>query len=275
MNDTRPSYVDPDEERRLQGIDPDETIPPRRTTTQTSVEYPTPGFSPVSQEPPPGMAYAPVEYAPLEEPERIPTPRSFPPVPVTMSEPPPVRRASPLLGCLTGLALLLALLSLVVNVVLISTLLNVQRTAIQNVDAAIQALDDFSGEGFHYEYRFNQEVPVAASIPIQQQMTIPFAGNFPINTTIEVPIDAGLLGTFVVDVPINTSVYVDTEVPVNIDQTFELSTSIPISMTVPIDVGTEDPEIQGVLGKVQQWLIDLRDSLSTGFLPGWLPGEEE
>ena len=85
------------------------------------------------------------------------------------------------------------------------------------------------------------------------------------------PIDAGLLGTFVVDVPINTSVYVETEVPVNIDQTFVVSTSIPISMTVPIDVGTEDPEIEGVLGRVQQWLIDLRDSLSRGFVPTWLP----
>ena len=102
-------------------------------------------------------------------------------------------------------------------------------------------------------------------------MTIPFAGDFPINTTIAIPINAGVLDTFVVDVPINTSVYVETEVPVNIDQTFHFSTSIPISMTVPIDVATDDPEVQSVIGRAQQWLIELRDSLRRGFLPSWVP----
>jgi hypothetical protein len=253
MNDTQHSYLDPDEQRRLQDIDPDETIPPRPAPRPQRVEYRSGDVAPMP-----------------EELDRIPTPQSLVPVPV-IAQPPPRRGASFLMGCLTGLALFLALLSVILNIVLLSTLLNAQQSAVENVDAAIQALDDFRGAGFHYEYRFNQEIPIAASIPVQQQMTIPFEGDFPINTTIEVPIDAGLLGTFVVDVPINTSVYVNTEVPVNIDETFDFSASIPISMTVPIDVGTDDPEIEGVIGQVRQWLIDLRDSLSRGWLPTWLP----
>jgi hypothetical protein len=254
MNDTQHSYLDPDEQRRLQDMDPDKTIPPRGTPSPQSTQYRSGGFPAWPQEQ-----------------ERIPTPHSFPPV-STMSQPPPSRRGSSFaFGCLTGLALFLALLSVLLNVVLLSTLSNAQRTDVENIDTAIQALDDFRGKGFHYEYKFNRDIPVAASFPIQQQMTIPFEGNFPINTTIEVPIDAGLLGTFVVDVPINTSVYVNTQVPVNIDQTFDFSSTIPISMTVPIDVGADDPEIEDVLGQVRQWLIDLRDSLSRGWLPDWLP----
>ncbi|MBN1659574.1 MAG: hypothetical protein JXA93_14305 [Anaerolineae bacterium] len=258
MNDTQNSYLDPDEQRRLQDIDPDKTIPPRGTPRPQSTQYRSSGFPPLP-----------------EEPERIPTPRSFPPV-STMSQPPPPRRGpSFALGCLTGLALFLALLSVLLNVILLSTLSNAQRAAVENIDAVIQALDGFLGEGFYYEYKFNRDIPVAASIPIQQQMTIPFEGNFPINTTIEVPIDAGLLGTFVVDVPINTNVYVSTQVPVNIDQTFDFSSTIPISMTVPINVSADDPEIEDLIGRARQWLIDLRDSLSRGWLPDWLPLGDE
>jgi len=147
---------------------------------------------------------------------------------------------------------------------MINSLSGAQRTAVEGLDAAIGALEDLEGEGFHYEYRFERTIPVSSSIPIEQEMVIPFSGEFPINTTVKVPIDAGVLGRFNIDVPINTSVHVDTEVPVSIDQTFDISTTIPVSMVIPIDVRPDDPAVQDAISRVLDWLLELRDSLNTG-----------
>ena len=167
MNDTQDIYLDPDEERRLRDIDQEETLPPpsRRTLTQSSVEYQPGGLSPVQAEPeriPTPRSFPPV--VPAIEP---PSPRSFPPVVAAIEPPPPRRVSSGVPGCLTVLALLLALLSLLLNVVLIATLLSVRQIALENVDAALQGLDELGGKGFHYEYEFNREIPIAADVSIK------------------------------------------------------------------------------------------------------------
>lgn len=156
------------------------------------------------------------------------------------------------------LALVIGLASLALNGFLIYSLWGVRQTAADGLDAAITALDDFGGKGFYYEYHFEREIPVAADIPIQQDMVFPFQGDFPINTTVEVPVNAGVLGTFVIEVPIDTSIYVSTSVPIHIEQTFSISTTIPVDMTIPIDVQPDDPEIQKLLTQVRDWLLRLQ-----------------
>jgi hypothetical protein len=159
------------------------------------------------------------------------------------------------------LALVIGLASLALNGFLIYSLLGVRQTTADGLDAAITALDNFGGKGFYYEYHFEKEIPVAADIPIQQDMIFPFQGDFPINTTVEVPVNAGMLGTFVIEVPINTSIYVSTSVPIHIEQTFSISTTIPVDMTIPIDVTPDDPEIQKLLSQVRDWLLRLQSDL--------------
>jgi hypothetical protein len=154
----------------------------------------------------------------------------------------------------------MSLLSLALSGFLFLNLLMVRQTFSQGLDMAIQAIDNFDGEGFQYEYRFERMVPVSASIPIEQDLVFPFRGEIPINTTVRVPIDAGILGTFNVEVPINTSVAIDTAVPVRVDQRFEVSTTIPVSMTIPIAIQPNDPAIQGFLSQVRSWLVQLRES---------------
>ncbi|MGD8397904.1 MAG: hypothetical protein PVG11_03530 [Anaerolineae bacterium] len=206
----------------------------------------------------------------------IPTPPALHrPAQGNVPPPPQSRGRSPLLASLVGLALIISLASLALNVLLIYTLRNAQQAAVQGIDQAIAAVDSFGGEGFQYEYQFSEEIPISTSVPVRQQMVIPFEGEFPINTNVQVPIDAGILGTFVIDVPIDTSVYVSTEVPVNIDETFEFNATIPISLTVPIDVGTDDPEIEGFLTGIRDWLADLRESLTIDVLPPLLSGTGE
>jgi hypothetical protein len=159
-----------------------------------------------------------------------------------------------------SLCLLISLTSLALNGFLIYRLLDARQTALEGLDAAIAALDSFGGDGFHYEYAFEREIPITTDVPIQQDLIFPFEGDFPINTTVEVPIEAGVLGTFLIEVPIDTSVYVNTAVPIHVDQAFHVSTTIPVSMTIPIDIQPEDPAIQELVGGVREWLMRLRQS---------------
>lgn len=195
--------------------------------------------------------------------EEIVTPAPHAHLPVVGALTPPPAHRSGLLGVLVGISLVMSLAALALSAAMINSLSGAQRTAVEGLDAAIGALEDLEGEGFHYEYRFERTIPVSSSIPIEQEMVIPFSGDFPINTTVKVPIEAGVLGTFNIDVPINTSVHVDTEVPISIDQTFDISTTIPVSMVIPIDVRPDDPAVQDAISRLLDWLVELRDSLDT------------
>lgn len=207
---------------------------------------------------------APGRGGQASEQDAIKTPSPLSPPPMGNSMQPPARGTSPFLRFLVGLALVLSVASLALNGYLIYAFMSVRQTAVEMLDSAILGLENVVEEGLYYEYQFEQSFPIAAKVPIQEEMVFPFAGNFPINTTVKVPIDAGVLGTFTLDVPINTSVYVETEVPVTIEETFEVSTTIPVSMTIPIDLDADDPAIQAFLDKIRQWLLDMRRSLGPG-----------
>lgn len=168
------------------------------------------------------------------------------------------RQPSRALTVVMGLCLFVSLLSLALSGFLLYSLLSVRLTVVGALDAAISTLDKLGGDGFHYQYRLQRAIPFSAEIPFEQELVIPFEGTFPINTTVEVPINTGLLGTIVVEVPIDTSIYVSTSVPVRVEETFHVSTTIPISMTVPIDIPPDDPAVQGLLGGILAWLVQLR-----------------
>jgi hypothetical protein len=169
-------------------------------------------------------------------------------------------KTSKLLWLFVLLSLVFSVTSCALSGYLIYSLLTVRQLALEGVDSAISALDGLEGKGFHYDYRFNESIPIQADIPIQQDIVFPFEGDFPINTMVEVPIDAGVLGTIVVEVPINTSFYVSTAVPIKVDQTFSVSTTIPVDMTIPVDVSANDPEIREMLEPVRLWLLKLRNA---------------
>jgi hypothetical protein len=195
---------------------------------------------------------------------RTPQPLAMPPA--GSQEAPRRQRPSCLFGFLLGLSLIVGLVSLALNAFLLYSLLDVRQVAIGGLDAALDSLESLEGEGFHYDYAYRDNLPVAVELPVQQEMVIPFQGNFPINTTVQVPINAGVLGTFVLDVPIDTNVPVDVEVPVQISQTVAISTSIPLSLTVPIDVTAEDPAIQSLIDGLRRWLLELRQSFDVDIL---------
>ncbi len=237
----------------------------RKDPGETALETPIPGEETVVWSgneawPGPQEAGYPTPTGTMPEQDRITTPMPrMAAVPTTWVEPVPPRSGAGL-SWIVALCFILSLASLAVSAFMVYSFWDTRQTAVEGLDAAIAALDNLGGKGFHYEYHFQRNIPVSTSIPIQQDMVFPFKGTIPINTTVRVPINAGVLGTIVVDVPIRTSVSVDTKIPVHVDQTFQISTTIPISMTFPIDVQPGDPEIQKLLGGVREWLVRLRDS---------------
>jgi len=162
---------------------------------------------------------------------------------------------------MVGLCVIISLLSLALSVFMIYGLFSVRQIAVEELDAAIEALDTIGRQGFHYEYPLNQEIPVSADIPIRQELSFPIEVTFPVNTTIEVPIDAGILGTFAVEVPIDTSIHVRTTVPIRVDESFYIETTVPVSMTVPIDIQPDDPGMQKLLKGIRERLERFRESM--------------
>lgn len=197
----------------------------------------------------------------------------------TVTPPPPAvgpaprQRASCLLRSLVILALLSGLASLALGGFLLYSLNNVRQAAMDSLDAALEALEGLENKGFHYEYPFSDNLPIAVDIPVQEDMMIPVQGNFAINTDVRVPIDAGVLGTFVLNVPIDTSIPLDVKVPVQISQTVAISTNIPLSLTVPIDIMADDPPFQRFVGELRSWLLELRDSFQVTIPLPWLGSE--
>ena len=170
------------------------------------------------------------------------------------------RRPSPS-QALIILCLVISLFSLALSAFLVYSLLNVRQTTMEGLDAAIEALDSLSQQGFQYEYPLNQEIPFSADIPIREELDFPFAGTFPINTTVEVPINAGMLGTFVIEMPIDTSIALSTSIPISVDESFHIETSVPVSTTIPIDIDPNDPGMQELIDGIRGWLERIKESM--------------
>ena len=162
---------------------------------------------------------------------------------------------------LLSLCLVISILSLALSAFLVYSLFHVRQTAVEGLDAAIEALDSLSQQGFQYEYPFEQEIPFSADIPIREELVFPIDGTFPINTIVEVPINAGILGTFVVEIPIDTSIEVSTSVPIRVEESFHIETSVPVSTTIPITIEPGDPGMQELLDGIRGWLERLKESI--------------
>jgi hypothetical protein len=142
--------------------------------------------------------------------DQVPTPRPLAVPRNEASQEPRARTVSKALWAVAILALVVSLFSLALNAALILRLLGARQLVVEGLDAAIVALDNLEGEGFHYEYHFVETIPFSGDIPFKQDILFPFKGDIPINTVVKVPIDAGVLGQFTIDVPINNSFYIDT-----------------------------------------------------------------
>lgn len=241
----RPTFPASDETQPIMRIPKD--IPP-----------PEPAPLPPTQAPAqerPAMSFPEPSQPPALRTAQQATPPNLPPAPAGKASVP---------GCmwmLTSGALVVALVSLAINLVLAGALLQRRAFLLTALDQTIASLDNASSASIAFNFPVSQTVNFEGDIPFKQDFDFPFKGDVRINTTIYVPIDLGPLGKQTIAVPVDTTVPVDTSVPVHIDQTFHVKTQVPIQMDVPIELSPKQPPFSDWLNQVREWLLLLRNQI--------------
>lgn len=173
----------------------------------------------------------------------------------------------------------LTLLSLALNGVVIWGLLRAQQIALEARQVVQDTVSDaraiVAGVGddtFSYTLKVQQEVPVEALVPLEEEVVVPIRATIPISTVVIIPINAGLLGTFDIDVPVRTMVPVSLDVAIPISHTVNIATTVLLDVEVPIEIPlAETPlvdylkELDAGLGRLEKALERLEHKLANPF----------
>ncbi len=181
-------------------------------------------------------------------------------------------------------ALVIAILSLALNVFLLTRLNNARGSTLAVLDYTSQRLDSLADASIKQTVRVNQSFSVAGDMPFKQDFIVPFSMTIPVKTTVPIntviPINTTVnvsvntpLGPLNVPVPINTTVPVnlqvpvsmtmpvDLKVPVTFSQTVPYSMTVPVDVQVPVEIQMRDVGIESVIKEVQQEIQQLRGAM--------------
>jgi hypothetical protein len=162
----------------------------------------------------------------------------------------------------------LTVLSLALNGVILFGLVRARQIALDAQQIALNTVGDtraivvgVSDDTFSYTLEVEQEIPIATSIPFNEEVTVPLRTTIPISTVVSIPINAGLLGTFDVDLPVHTLIPVDLELSVPISQTVNIATTVPLDVDVPIVIPLAETPLVDYMEKLDVGLGHLEESL--------------
>ncbi len=169
-------------------------------------------------------------------------------------------------GYLIALIMLavLTLLSLTLNGVVIFGLLRAQQIALTTVADTRAIVNSIGDDTFSYTFEVKQGIPIAASIPFNEEITVPIETTIPINTTVVVPIDLGIT-SYNLEVPIRTIIPVDLEFTVPVSKTVDIATTVPLDMDVPIEIPIADTPLVGYLEELDTALAQVEARLGQSF----------
>jgi hypothetical protein len=243
------------------GFKKDETQPlPRIRRTPAQMPTETPTELPAATETPAPIGEVTQPTAQAISPPVLTPPRQVITPPSLSSAQMRLERSVRVLWMMMAAVTTLALVSLALNVLLITRLMAARNQAAAMLDEAARSLDNLSGVGLSFDFPVSQTVNFEGDVPFKQDISFPFKGNIPIDTTISVPVDMGLLGRQVINVPVKTTVPVDITIPVHVEQTFHVKTLVPVQMNVPIRIGPNDPPLKDLITQARQWLGRIRQS---------------
>lgn len=148
---------------------------------------------------------------------------------------------------------LAVLISLGLNLFLLTTLYNLRQRARLEVNNAAELLDSVEVRNFDLPIHIEESVylsltvsfsdtflvpisatvPVSASVPFSDTIVVPVDAIIPVNTTVAVPLPA--IGNVTIPVPLVTSI------PVSLTVDVPISRSIPVQLDIPVDLMVEVP----------------------------------
>lgn len=162
-------------------------------------------------------------------------------------------------------ALTVAILSLLLNLVLLAAvgmlvggLLQARQAAVQALDQGIRSVEQVQREGLSFDLPISQTVQINQAIPIRRDLTIPIRTEIPINTEVSVWVTIPVIGQRAINIPVNTTVPVSLTVPIHLDTSVDLSLPVPISLTVPIRLSGDTPPLNVWLPSLRNGLEDVR-----------------
>ncbi len=156
----------------------------------------------------------------------------------------------------------IAIISLVFNILLVIGLFSARATARQQVTEAADSLGDIQFESFDLPINVNETLPISLTVPFSDTFVVPvsqtvpislsvlFEDNLevpiqeviPINTVVNVPVTIPPLGQLVnLPIPIVTNIPIDLMVEVPISREIPIDTSIPVVFEVEAPVNTDVP----------------------------------
>lgn len=158
------------------------------------------------------------------------------------------------------LALVVAVLSLALNLLLIQRLDQGRAVVIDTLDRASQRLNSLADVSFQQTVRVNQSFSVSGQMPLNQSMTVPISMTVPVDTSMNVNVTTPL-GPMSMPVKVNTNFPVNMQVPVTISQTIPYSMTVPIDFQVPINIRLRDLGIEPAIKDAQDEIQRLRGAL--------------
>jgi len=144
----------------------------------------------------------------------------------------------------------LILFSLGLSGITLYGLVQARQIALDAVTQVRAMLEGMRDDTFSYTLVVDQEIPIAASVPFAERISVPLQTTLPISTVVTVPLDAGLLGTFDVQVPVQTLIPVDLEVVVPVSQTIDIATTVSLNTAVLVEIPISDTPLSGYLEEI-------------------------
>jgi hypothetical protein len=144
---------------------------------------------------------------------------------------------------------------------------DLQQVALETVSHTITELETFDQATIQYTVQINDQIPVQAVVPFQENLRVPIQATIPISeelhTTVAFEISQlGLSIPLDITFPLALDVPVDLTVPFDIDRQVPVSTTVPIRLEVPIVVNLGETDLARYVELLKQSLRDLQQALS-------------
>lgn len=160
----------------------------------------------------------------------------------------------------------IAVLSLLMNLVMFRQLALARNAARQAIADSIATIDQFEQSTITTNVKIDDTIVIDTDLPVDESFPVEIKDSFPIDTVLAVPVDAGLLGKLNLNVPIKTTIPVDIKPTVNINQTFHVKAPLPIKLDVPIQIKVATTGLAPALDGLKARLQTLADQLDAGLV---------
>jgi len=159
---------------------------------------------------------------------------------------------------------ILTIFNLILGIALLSLYGQLARIRSQ-VTAALEGLsamiDALQVSTFEYTFPIDEELPLAAEIPVEFVAQVPINTVIPVDTTVRVPVEIPLVGTTFLSVPIVANLPIDLMVDVPVQQTLSIDITVPVQFDLPVSIRVADTPLAQSLTDLQALLNDLTAEL--------------